>query len=488
MARSSSARPEMKRGWPGYRTIWRWHFYAGVFCIPFVLLLSLTGMIYLFKPQIDDLIDWRYEHLAVAAHVAGPTAETRVALAAVPGSTLLAYELPRTTHSAARVIVLRHGEAIRVYVDPARLAVLKTVPEEWRFERIVFNLHGQLLLGNAGSLMVELVASWTIVMLLTGLCLWWPRPSAGRSGAAGLLYPRLRSSGRVFWRDLHGVSALWASMFTLFLLISGLPWAYGWGNYLRVIRSISSVSSGSPAGSADWQVGHVPARDQIAVASPPAAGSMPDMPEMGGMAAPAVPAAVLPAKALDRIVATLRPLDLAYPVLVTPPGPRSSIWTARSDAENRLRRTTITLSADGRILRRADFGQKPLLDRIIGIGVTAHEGRLFGWANVVLNAFTALSMILVSVTAMTMWLGRRPRRSLGAPVILAPRLLTGAFLLLVLALALALPLFGLSVVLVALVERLLLRRTRRLGPWLGLDGSGKEAIIGLREPSRPSAD
>ncbi|MGI4747240.1 MAG: PepSY-associated TM helix domain-containing protein [Janthinobacterium lividum] len=488
MARPNTSRPETKRTWPGYRMIWRWHFYAGVFCIPFVLLLSLTGLVYLFKPQIDGLIDWRFEHLAVAAHAASPATETRAALAAVPDSTLLAYELPRSTRSAARVIVLRNGQAIRVYVDPGRLAVLKTVPEEWRFERIVFNLHGQLLLGNAGSLVVELVASWTIVMLLTGLCLWWPKPSAGRSGAAGLLYPRLGTSGRVFWRDVHGVSALWASMFTLFLLISGLPWAYGWGSYLQAIRSISSVSSASPAGVPDWQVGHVPARDQIAAASPSVVGSMPDMPEMSGMSAPAVPAAALAANALDRIVATLRPLDLAYPVLVTPPGPRSSIWTARSDAENRLRRTTITLSADGRILHRTDFGEKPLLDRIIGIGVTAHEGRLFGWANIVLNAFTALSMILVSITAMTMWLGRRPRRSLGAPVILAPRLVTGAFLLLVLVLALALPLFGLSVVLVGLVERFLLRRTRRLGPWLGLDGRGKGPAIGLPVDSRSTPD
>ena len=36
-----------------YRTIWRWHFYAGLFVLPFVFILSVTGAIYLFKPQID---------------------------------------------------------------------------------------------------------------------------------------------------------------------------------------------------------------------------------------------------------------------------------------------------------------------------------------------------------------------------------------------------------------------------------------------------
>jgi uncharacterized iron-regulated membrane protein len=36
-----------------YRTVWRWHFYAGLFVIPFMLILAATGLIYLFKPQLD---------------------------------------------------------------------------------------------------------------------------------------------------------------------------------------------------------------------------------------------------------------------------------------------------------------------------------------------------------------------------------------------------------------------------------------------------
>jgi uncharacterized iron-regulated membrane protein len=46
-----------------YRMIWRWHFYAGLFCIPFIILLSITGPIYLFKPQIEAAIDAKYDHL-----------------------------------------------------------------------------------------------------------------------------------------------------------------------------------------------------------------------------------------------------------------------------------------------------------------------------------------------------------------------------------------------------------------------------------------
>ena len=49
-----------------YRTLWRWHFYAGLFCIPFVLTLSISGAIYLFKPQLDALANRPYQNLVVS--------------------------------------------------------------------------------------------------------------------------------------------------------------------------------------------------------------------------------------------------------------------------------------------------------------------------------------------------------------------------------------------------------------------------------------
>ncbi|WP_264817039.1 PepSY domain-containing protein, partial [Gluconobacter kondonii] len=86
--------------WPDYRTIWRWHFFAGLFCLPFIVLLCLTGSIYLFKPQVDHWIDWRYDHLAGGATHSTPLQEVRAALHAVPGSHFLTYELPETTSGA----------------------------------------------------------------------------------------------------------------------------------------------------------------------------------------------------------------------------------------------------------------------------------------------------------------------------------------------------------------------------------------------------
>ena len=38
------------------RAIWRWHFYAGLLCVPFMILLAVTGSLYLFKDEINHTL------------------------------------------------------------------------------------------------------------------------------------------------------------------------------------------------------------------------------------------------------------------------------------------------------------------------------------------------------------------------------------------------------------------------------------------------
>jgi len=432
------------RRWPGHRTVWRWHFYAGLFCIPFVLWLALTGTVYLFRPQIEALLDRPYATVATEAPRATAAAQAAAAVRAVPGSVLHRYQLPDTQTQAVQVIVARGAAETRVYVHPQTLAILKTVEEDDRLMRIVFRLHGSLLAGAPGSYLVELAASWAIVMIVSGLFLWWPRGH----GLGGVLYPRLRSGGRRFWRDLHGVTGFWVSFFALFLLLSGLPWATSWGSYLKAVRS---VAEGSPV-KQDWPTGTRAMQDAHA--------------EHRGMTMAHPPTTYAP---LDRIAATLRPLALAPPILIAPPADPAAPWTAKSDAANRPQRTDLTLDgATGAVLTRKDFAQRRLVDRLVGYGIAVHEGALFGLANQLLNLATAIGLLLLSVSSVVLWWRRRPDDALGAPPPLRRPALARGFYALLVALGLFLPLLGVSLLAVLLVERFVLRRMPQGRRWLGL--------------------
>lgn len=430
-----------------YNAVWRWHFYAGLFCLPFVLWLAVTGTIYLWKPQIEAAIERPYDHLPVAGARANPDRIAAVALAAVPGATLHKYVLPRTPEQAVRVIVGAGGVETRVYVDPYRGRVLARESEAARPMATVSRLHGTLLAGNPGSWLVEIAACWAITLLLTGLYLWWPRGRSGQ-GLGGILWPRWRSGRRIFWRDTHAVAGIWVSVAALALIATGLPWANGWGNYLKAVRA----ATGTADGPVDWSTGASRAM-------------LGDHAEHGGMTmAHRGPA---PGE-LDRVVAAAMPLGLAGPVLVAPPKPGKDAWTATSDAADRPLRGSATIDgATGRVLSQKGFAQKHVIDRAIGYGIAWHEGALFGLANQLLNTAITLLLATLSVSGTVLWWRRRRAGTLGAPPALVRPRYGVALVTAIGALGVAMPLFGTTLILALLAERLVPRGSTA-GRWLGL--------------------
>jgi uncharacterized iron-regulated membrane protein len=454
-----------------YRSVWRWHFYAGLFAVPFILWLSVTGSIYLFRPQIERYLDRSYDALTITGPRATAAAQATAAIAAIPGSHLHFYELPQTPHSATRILVTRGREEFRVYIHPQTLAILHTVREDSRPMAVLARLHGQLLLGDTGSIIVELAASWAIVLVITGLYLWWPRQG---EGLAGVLYIRMRQGTRLLWRDLHAVTGIWISVLALFLMLTGLPWAKAWGGYFKAVRSIGK----SAPNKQDWTTSRSAQLAERAASN----NSMPGM-DMSGMNMAGMDmehmdhhgmammhhTTKVDLTPLDRVITTVAPLQLSYPVLISPPKPMSNTWAAKSDAQNRPLRSTLSVDGTtGTILHREDFQQRLPLDRIMGTGIAAHEGQLFGLANQLLGLITALGLILLSISAIMLWWRRRAVGVLGAPLAWRSTPITAMLVASVIALGIYLPIFGASLLTVLFLEWAILRRLTPVAKWLGL--------------------
>ena len=445
-----------------YNTVWRWHFYAGLFCIPFIIWLALTGTIYLWRPQLEALLDRPYDHLATVGQVSAPDAQVSAALRAVPGSTLHKYILPEAEGQAVRVLVTVKGADKRVYVDPRSLAILHVVTEENRPLAVVMRLHGQLLAGDIGSYVIEIAACWAVVMLLTGLYLWWPR---GRKGIAGVLYPRLRGGRRLFWRDIHATTGIWVSVFALVLILTGLPWATAWGSYLGAVRELT----GTTQGPVDWTIGGKAVTPKADAMLGPHAGH-------SGMVVTAPP--IRPGE-LERVIATIRPLRIAPPVLLSPPEHEGGLWAVASDAADRpLRSDAQIAGATGRLDGRVDFADRHWIDQTIGYGIAAHEGALFGVANQILGTLTALFLVVLAVSGTIMWWRRRPIGLLGAPLPLTRPRFGAGLVAAIVALGAYMPLFGVTLVLVLIAEVLVLHRIPATRKWLGLGRVGVHMVSG----------
>lgn len=443
-----------------YRMIWRWHFYAGLFVIPFILILSLSGALYLFKPQVERWEERAYQQLPTANEVS-PNAQLDAALAAFPHSQFLSYRLPERVGDAAMIhLALADGKAMRdVFVSPQG-KVLGSIDPERRIMAFDHRLHGQLLIGPRGSWLVELAASWAIVMVVTGLYLWWPR----RRGLAGVLWPRLSRGSGGIWRDLHAVTGFWVAGLALVLLLTGLPWADVWGSAFKSVRA----EMGWVKGRQDWTIGGRPPADD----NGGGVHAEHDHQAMMRMAAAGMKMA-----GLADIVAKAKAEHLAFPVLISPPGApqrfgasSSMAWTVKSDSQNRPQRVSISYDmATGKMLSREGFADKHVIDRVIGYGVAWHEGQLFGPINQLIGVLTAAGLVLLSISGFVLWRRRKPTQQLGAPPLprMPPRM--GGVVALIFGLAALLPLLAASLLLMLLFDLLVLPRLPGLARWLGME-------------------
>jgi len=421
-----------------YRVIWRWHFYAGLLCIPLIITLSISGAIYLFKPQVDAWVDAPYQNLTPSEQRSTANQQIEAAIKAMPGATFSSYQLPEHEQQAVVVHLRQYGEKVLVYINPYTLDVLKTIGYEAQFIRQVRSFHGELLAGNVGSVIVELAACWAIVLVITGLYLWWPR---GTRRLAGVVYPRIGQGRRVFWRDLHAVTGMWISAMVLFLLVSGLPWSLVWGGAFKELRQWNAASVVQ-----DWSLSRAEERAHH---------------REGGSASHVDLHPIL--------LANAQALELAAPVLISKAKDDPSVWTAKSRHQNRPLRADAWLDAhSGEVIRTRSFQERLLIDRIIGIGVAAHEGQLFGWFNQFLGVVTAVGLVVMSVSGFVLWRRRKPVRVLGAPPSLADARVGKTVTVITLLLAAVLPLLAISILAIVILEWLVLRRFGASRKWLGL--------------------
>lgn len=453
-----------------YRAVWRWHFYAGLLVLPFLIWLAVTGGLYVFKANIDgyfhrDLMMVPAAQTALQPHGAVVAA----ALAAHPG-TLRKYTLPASPTASAEVgIATTGGERLSVFVDPYRAQVLGALPDGGSVAWTIRKLHSLKYFGTVARGAIEIAAGWAVLLVLTGLYLWWPR---GRKG--GVVSVRGQPRQRLFWRDLHAVTGVFAGGALVFLAITGMPWSVLWG--AQVNQWANGHNFGYPAGvrvqvpmsqqrlteggDTAWSL----AQAQVPRSAHEGHESQASHDDHSGHGAPAA-AAQAGAHAsdggldLEAAVAVFERLGLAAGYTVNPPRGPTGVYTAsvypHDLAQQRVVHIDRYTGAPLVDMRYADYGA---LARWLEWGINVHLGQEFGVPNQALLVLVCLGIVLLCVSAATMWWKRRPAGGLGVPPLPADRRTLRTVLALLTLGGIAFPLVGASLLVMLALDWLLVSR------------------------------
>ncbi len=399
-----------------YLTVWRWHFYSGVFVIPFMLMLALTGLVILFQPQIEEV---QYRDRVFVA----PQAQT-VSLEQQLAALKKAYpkaEIGAVTPSVAPDrstqfnVTVTDGPNLTVFVNPYTSRVLGQVQNDQRWGDVATRIHGSFLLGDFGDRLIEIAAGLGILLFVTGLYMWWPR---GKNGVYGTLIPRFNMGKRTMWRDLHTVPGFWLGVVLIAFLITGMSWTGIWGS--KFVQAWNTF----PA--ALWN--DVPKSDKThATINKTAEKTVPwnleqtPMPASGSMAGKDGIPGGTPIN-FDTLSAFAQDNGFQGAFTITAPSDEKGVWTiAQSSMSRQVKdaRKDLTLHMDqytGKVLASIAWKDYSLPAKAMAAGIGLHQGAL-GWWNIALNALFCLGVILISVSGVAMWWIRRPAGAvrLGAP-------------------------------------------------------------------------
>lgn len=113
-----------------------------------------------------------------------------------------------------------------VYLNPYNGEVMGVVNEQADFFQIVKGLHWSLLLATPIG---QPIVTWStvvfIVLLLTGIVLWWPK-RWNRSGRHSSFRLKWKSTWRRLNYDLHNVLGFYSLLLAFIIAFTGLYWAF----------------------------------------------------------------------------------------------------------------------------------------------------------------------------------------------------------------------------------------------------------------------
>jgi len=222
------------------------HLWLGLFSGIIVLIVSITGCIYVFEKEISGLYEpWRYVQPQAKAYLS-PSQLSSAAEKSMGGKKVTAVTYKQRDESA---IVASYDRKAGIYtaisVNPYTGEVLnaKTTSRhgggEFNFFTFILNGHRALWLPyTIGRPIVGVGVLVFVVLLITGLILWWPKKWS-RTNINKSFKIKFRGSFKRVNYDTHNVLGFYGMLFLLIVAMTGLVWSFQWFS-----KSLYWVTSG----------------------------------------------------------------------------------------------------------------------------------------------------------------------------------------------------------------------------------------------------
>lgn len=407
-----------------YHSVWRWHFYAGLFVVPFLIILSVTGLIMLYQPILEPQLNQDKYFVEVR--------DQKVSLEFQKDKVNLTYSgtirkfIPGKTPNQSNQFEVKTSEGInlKVFTNPYTGQILGDINLDDNLYALSNDIHGSLLIGDLGDRLMELAASFTLLLAITGSYLWWPKQTKKLPGNRFLQALKLRKQNgkRLWWRDLHAVTGLASLVFLVFFSLSGLAWSGIWGG--KLVQAWSSFPmekraanfNSSPAFNPDDIHANHKSLNTGVTENMPWNLELSPVPNSGSKAGLTGISNGQEVN-LDTVSAFAKDVGFEH-FKINLPSNETGVYTISAntmsgDIKDATDDRTLHLDQyTGKVLADVGYDDYNWMAKSMAVGIALHQANYSRW-NLVLNTLACTLIILLSVSGIYIWWLRRPKQSFG---------------------------------------------------------------------------
>lgn len=340
---------------------------------------GVTGSALVFRDEIDALL-----HPELLRVEIGPERVTLDAVLAAVRKTHPAEPPTRIQMPSGLIqtyeITLAGEDPLQVYVDPYRGTVLGARHESQTLPNLLFEIHHTLLAGETGEMVLGVTALLLLLLVLTGLVVWWPGIRQGMNRLIRAVSVRRSGNWRAVTFDLHRALGFWT---TAFLLVAALTGA-------------SLVFHEQFMTGLDWVTGSPPRPTPPAMATVEVEGTGPSVQELVRRGDEAIDGG-----------------QVTYVIL---PASESAPLTVRKKTVEELhpsgRNFIYVDPGTGAVLAAEEAATAPVGTRAYNVLYPIHIGRWGGTPSRVLHMLLGLTPFILLVSGALMWWNRKGRRLL----------------------------------------------------------------------------
>lgn len=370
----------------------RVHLWLGLASGLIVLLLGITGCLYAFAEEIKGCLrkDQLYVKEVKDTRLP-PSALWQIAQQAIgkdkPLNAINLYSDPQKATSFYAYAGTDGNffyfdnvtHYVSVYIDPYTGKVLGVYDEEMDFFNIIKMLHWSLLISHpVGQQIVGWGTMAFVVMLISGIILWWPKNKAARKQR---LWFRWKDATK--WRrknyDLHNIFGFYVATVALILAFTGMVWAFSW--FKSAVYVAGSLSTTPPKTIVEKSV--VSNGDKDMAFNKAAAIAWQKHPDAGS-------------------------ISLAYPAEAEG---IIDLYVQQHDGAYYVNHNMQFDQYSGKLLRERHHSEKNFGEKLITANYDIHVGAILGLPGKILAFIASFICAMLPVTGFLIWWGRTNKKA-----------------------------------------------------------------------------